>query len=161
MEKISIKYNISLQEFMEAYESHWKAHKMGTKSNVITSLVGMIIGVCFLFNYFTLGVIIAISSLILLTTTLLRNFLYKRSYENSPKYSQECNATFTGEIIYVENAAGKSELKWNIYKSYLESTRYILIYMGKNSFSIIPKSAFKSEEEIDNFKSMLNKNIKR
>jgi hypothetical protein len=160
MNEISIEYKITQQEFMEAYEFHWKAQGNGTMSNSIISVVGIIIGLYIIQNYSIAGYIITLLSLVFLILIISRKYIYQRSYLHSLKYSKDCKASFTNEAISTENAVGKSEINWSIYNRFVETPTQILIYMSKNSFSIIPKSAFKTEQELGIFKTMLSENIK-
>ena len=161
MNEISIEYKISQREFMEAYEFHWKAQGNGTMSNSIISIIGIMIGLYIIQDYSIAGYFITSLCLVFLILIISRKYIFLRSYLNSPKYSQNCKASFTNDSINVENATGKSELNWSIFNRYVDTPTQILIYMSKNSFSIIPKSAFKTEQEVSFFKTMLNEKMKR
>ena len=160
MEKISLQYKISLDDFKNAYEHHWKGINLGTKANIITSLAGILAASAIFFYNVIIGVVILSISCILLAITLLRNFIYKKSYLNSPKFTKEIKVIFSDETIQTETAVGKSELTWDICNSFTETEDYFLLYMSKNLFSIIPKSEFKDNEELEDFHSLIKKKIK-
>jgi len=157
MKKISLQYNISLKDFLDAYEYHWRLNKLGTKSNSLLALTGIIIGLfSFVINYIA-GIVISVCSVILIVIIMLRKFLYTRAFKNSPKYVSEIKVLFTDNNIVTENAAGKSELNWSIYNKFIENKDYFLLYLSNNSFSIIPKRAFQKNEDLDDFRNMLKK----
>lgn len=53
----------------------------------------------------------------------------------------------------------ESKVKWNTVERYVETDRYIFIYISAVSAYIIPKEDFDSEEKKDKFITILNKKI--
>jgi hypothetical protein len=159
MKKISLQYKISFKDFKDAYEHHWKRKNLGTKANMITSMVGILIASVIFYYNVIVGIVILSVSCILLAITLLRNFLYKKSYFASPKFAKEIKVIFSDKTIQTETAVGKSELTWDIYTSFTETRDYFLLYMSQNSFSIVPKSALIDNKALEDFRSLIKKNI--
>jgi hypothetical protein len=160
MKRISLQYKISLKDFKDAYEHHWKSKKLGTKANIITSMAGVLVAFGISLYNVIVGAVVLSIGCILFAITLLRNFSYRKSYLNSPKFAKEIKVIFSDETIQTETAVGKSELTWDIYSSFTETKDYFLLYMSKNSFSIVPKSALKNNEALEDFRSLMKKKIK-
>lgn len=77
----------------------------------------------------------------------------------SSRFGEEIHVIFTDESIRVEASDGCSDLKWGFYKWYLDSPRHLLVYTGKNAFSLIPKRAFSNSEEASRVLEMVRRNI--
>lgn len=160
MKKISLQYRITLQDFTEAYEYHWKSKKLGTRTNFYLSIFGIVAAILLSFYNMPAGIVVFVVGFFLLSITLLRSFLYKRSYLASPKYAKEIHATFSDSEIHTQCAIGSSGLTWDIYIAHTESKNKFLLYVSKNNFSILPKRAFKNNQELEFFRELIHNKIK-
>jgi len=145
---------------MSACNAHWTAHRQGAKGNLIIGFVGLVVGLVFIASMFWIAVLILIAGSVLIFITLLRSFLWKRAFRDAKKYNNDISITFNDDLIRVESAAGKSDLKWGFYSWYLDTPEYILLYMTKRNFSVIPKSAFNDSVNAGQFIETIKTRLK-
>ena len=161
MEPISIHYHMTEAEFMTAYNAHWSAHHQSTLSNVITGMVGVVVGLALLSLTFWLAVIAVVAGGLLLLITWLRSFLCRRAFRDAKKYNVNISVAISDAAVHVESAEGKSDLKWDFFTWYLDTPAHVLLYMTKRNFSIIPKSAFQDETQVQAFVELVKSKLKK
>ena len=152
---------MSEPEFMKACNNHWSAHRQGTTSNLIVSFVAIVLGLAFLFFTFWIAISLAAIGGVLLLITWLRSFLWRRAFREAKKYSEDIAVVIKDNSVNVESAEGKSDLKWDFFTWYLDTPEYVLLYMTKRSFSVIPKSAFQNEQGVQAFVDLVKSKLKK
>ena len=87
--------------------------------------------------------------------------LPRRVFRGDPKFRDEYNliCSDAGVTVKTENIA--SSIKWNFYTSVIENDRFYLLVYGKNlpSFSILPKRAFRNNEDELIFRDLLRRHL--
>lgn len=145
MNAYHLKYSISEAEFLEAYEAHWRIKKQSSKSNLIYGVVALLLGGALYFYIGWIGVLLAAVGAILIVMVMLRRFLHIRAYRENKKYRDQIEVVFTEEKIEVRSNDGESKLNWSVFQKYVDTQHFLLLYISSNSFSIIPKQAFKDD----------------
>jgi hypothetical protein len=163
MNPIEIHYTLTLSQYMAACAAHWKAHRQGTLTQFLVGSIGVGVGLATIkfvawppISYALVAMGVAIWMV-----PILRSWLYRRAYREAKKYTENIHATFTTQGIHIESAEGKSDLKWSFYSKYLNARDYVLLYMTRQSFSVIPKSAFADESEAERFIRLVDANLER
>jgi hypothetical protein len=161
MEPITIRYRLTETEFMRACGAHWATLGLGTRSNVITGLLIAVLGLAMLSFLFWLALILAAVGAALVIITGVRSYLWHKSFRDAKKYNTDILVVIKEDSVHVESAEGKSDLNWGFFSWYLDTPDYVLLYMTKRSFSVIPKSAFQDAQGrqafVDIVKSKLEK----
>ncbi len=163
MEPISIEYQLTKKEFLQACNYHWNSHKVGIKSMIILGIVGIALGsILICLKFLTeLAVAFVILSIILLILPLIRHIIWQKSFDNNKKFHNKTKVVFDDNLLHVKGALGSSELKWDIYSNYLETPEYVLLYMTKRNFSVIPKYAFESQYSLTSFINLVKSKLKQ
>lgn len=164
MNDISIRYRVTLRQFMAACEANWRARWQGTGTNLLAGSVGVVAGYwaprCIrhpILDWLATAVMIA--GILLILVTMLRYFIWRRAFRDTPKYMREIHVKFTDASIHVESAEGVSDLNWSYYREYLETPESFLLFIAKHTFSVIPKSAFEDAPMQERFRVLLQSRL--
>lgn len=82
----------------------------------------------------------------------------KRFYERTRTGNNECNATFSEDLIHVESADSSSDVKWTAIKSFSENNKVLLLYLAPAKFLILPKREFQPGQ-VEELRSMLQRKL--
>ena len=80
-------------------------------------------------------------------------------FQRNPKFREEYHLTFSRENIHFKTTSLESTLQWTHYERVIESRELFLLMYGKGLYTLIPKRAFSSEEEINSFRTLLRQTI--
>jgi hypothetical protein len=76
-------------------------------------------------------------------------------WKTNPKFGEEHHLTLTTEELHFRTATIDSTIKWTFYIKYLESKKAFVLIYGKSMYSVIPKRALASPEQITEFRNLL------
>ncbi len=144
---------------MSAQEAFWRSRKIGSKGELVWGAVGVTGGVALLVNGSPWGWALFAVGAILAIFVSARYLLHRRAYRESPAFSGLTAASFGEDHIQVVNPIGSSQLDWSLYQSAMENDAFFLPMISKRSFSIIPKRAFVSGADIDEFRALLESKL--
>lgn len=81
------------------------------------------------------------------------------SFKRNPKFRTEYALTFRPEGIRFKTATIDSNLDWSYYDGVVEDSRLFLLRYGKSLYTVIPKSAFTNEGDMDRFRELARMKI--
>jgi len=151
---IELRYRLSFEQFMAACNKHWEATRVGSRVNLAIGSIGLLLGAFLLLGQqqiFWGGVVCIGVSCVLILLIPMRYFNYRRFYYQTSKYANEIELTLTTDQMRFKTAGVESKLDWSFYSRYLETPDAVLLYYHKRMFSILPKSAFSSDQELGRF----------
>ena len=64
------------------------------------------------------------------------------------------------EELTLSSPIFQSTLKWQIYTHFIETTNLFMVYQSKRLFNMFPKRAFSNEQELDEFRYLLERKIR-
>ena len=64
------------------------------------------------------------------------------------------------EEIVIETSLSKTEVKWPAISQFKESKNSYFLFMGKSKALIFPKRIFKTDEEVNDFKKLVDSKMK-
>lgn len=110
-----------------------------------------------------------LSSLLLIAMPIMyvsivvwRNLIYtKKLYEKDPSLKEEYSITFLENEVVYHSGQNTTALPWSSFSQFKESADYIYIYVFGRTVTIIPKRIFKSEEDLKQFRELLESKLKR
>lgn len=137
-----IRYRISARDFMAAYEAHWSARHIGTRANLIAGALALLLSGAVLPLARRPAWFLAATGLVLLGLTGLRLLIWRKAYQGARKYQAEIVLTIAATGVRIETAHGRSELTWDFFSAFRETSDYLLLYLTRRTFSIIPQRAF-------------------
>jgi YcxB-like protein len=85
----------------------------------------------------------------------------KIEFRRNPKFREEYHLTFSRENIHFKTTSLDSTLQWTHYERIIESPDLFLLMYGKGIYTLIPKRCFKSNEEINAFRTLVSQTIGR
>lgn len=154
---IQLRYHVTLKDFLAAHEVHWKKEKVGTHQALWLGISGLI-ATPFIYLWLneTLGILLAAACFVHLLMPVLRRFRSRWMFNQSKKFNSPFVVTYAEKDIRFQADGIDSVLAWNIYSSCVEGDAEFLLYMSRTEFTIVPKFAFASDEEMDAFKQMIS-----
>lgn len=161
MDPITIRYRLTEPEFMRACGAHWSTLRQGTRSNVITGLLIVILGLAMLSFFFWMALILTTVAGALILITGVRSLLWRKAFRDAKKYNRDILVVIKEDIVHVESAEGKSDLNWGFFSWYLDTPDYVLLYMTKRNFSVIPKSAFQDAQGLHAFVDIVKSKLEK
>ncbi len=161
MSTISVTYSLSENDFMHAARALWSYEAIGDTGNVIIAIVCATVGPLLLIYGQQLGWLVLAIAVFFLGLTWARNVIWRRSYRKMEKYTAPITAAFSDTSVAVNSAQGSSDLPWSYFKTYAETPDYFFLTAPKRGLSIIPKSAFATEETLDQTRAYMAANLPR
>lgn len=164
MDALTATYSVSEADFMKACEAHWRARKMGSALGTLVGLAAVLLGAAVAWLYPS-GVIHKLALAIVVVggvyplVIILRYFIWRKAYRDARKFQDSIAVTFTDDGIHVESAAGVSDLNWSAYNRFLMTPDFYILYMARNTFSVIPRTAFNAADR-DALEQLLKRKLK-
>ena len=159
METFDIRYSLTLQQFMAASSAHWRAHRQGAAFQICAGLLGIAVGITALSLVEWLAIALIIVGILMLCVVWLRWVIWRRAFRESRKYTEDIHVVANHDGLHIESAEGTSDLNWGFYSKYLDTRDYVILYMTRHSFSIIPKTAFESPEHAERFITLVSSHL--
>lgn len=152
-----VAYTINETDFLNAWECLWRSRNQGTRTAHLLGLGGAAFGALVFIlvpDIRGLALALMIVGSLLALFPFLRRWLYLRAFRSNPKFHLPTEADFGEDVIVTRSEIANAELKWDLYRQVLESENAFLLMHGKQTFSLLPKRAFASDEEIVEFRSL-------
>jgi hypothetical protein len=87
---------------------------------------------------------------------LMRKFwLPQMMYNRNKSLQSEYLWDFSEEGVYVKSDCMEAQFDWSKFTSVVTGSKYYLLYVGRDQFSVIPKRGFESREELATFDRLL------
>ena len=157
---MQIRYEITPSDHLEMLKV-----RVGPGARPGKILIG-IGGICLgIFGYYFFGdtwiVVIAVFAALTLTQTFLPYMIHRRIYHRNPQLFEMRTVTFTDEGVKSEKATGNIEAKWSSFQKFKETKNLFLTYQSKDVVGMVPKRAFSSSEDIEQFRNFLASKLPR
>jgi|SRR5690349_9106817 len=76
-------------------------------------------------------------------------------FRRDDRFRQDFDAEISDAGVNIACAAGSSQYNWNAFSRYVETKSLFLLYQAPQVFNILPKRAFRTDEEVA-FRSLLS-----
>lgn len=90
----------------------------------------------------------------------LRRVIFNKKWASEPLFSTEHFVAADEQGVYFRMGKIESNLPWNYYESFLETTDGFLLIYG-DSFNYLPKRVFAEESALDQFRELIAKKLSR
>lgn len=80
-------------------------------------------------------------------------------YRDNPFFREECILTISDEGIFSRTKTRETNFKWEACTKVSETTKFYFIWYGKNTFAIIPKTAFKTRRDKEIFQNLFKTHV--
>ena len=160
-EVISIRFNNNEKEYGEVIRIHL-LKSLRTKIDIIIAIILILSGFIFL-NYYGYSAIWALmigaGTLFLFIMLYALYILPPKRFRQEPKFKDEYILDFSEDGLIFKTEQLNSKLDWSYYNKVWESDKFYLLFYGKGLYTFIPKRAFVSEAQQDQFRKLLNTKI--
>jgi hypothetical protein len=159
---VQLQYQITLAEFKEMA---WLRHR---------SSLRWMIGLCFgalVFiagaTLFALGdrglslVLILLSPLQVVVFTIVSSLTIRWTFRRNSRMFGPRTVTIDETGISSDHALGHNEAKWSSYQDFKETKNLFLLYHSADLIGILPKRAFASQAELEQFRALVTSKIPR
>ena len=89
----------------------------------------------------------------------VRPLVIRRWFKHNPKFSETYHLALDRTGIHFRTKSIDSRVTWDHYTKVLEDDRLWLLVYGTRMYSVIPKRALKSDDEVARFRSLVAQNI--
>ena len=80
-------------------------------------------------------------------------------FKHNPKFRGTYHLTLDRTGLHFRTRSMESHLEWGFFSRVLENGRLCLLVYGTRMYSVIPKRAFKSQAELDSFRSLVHGSV--
>lgn len=164
MEAIEVRFQYTEKEYIQAGRQFLLMNKLLKKSDIVLSIVLLPFALLYLFlsDFSTLSIVVCICTVIYMVIIgILYYLIPKMTYKQNSKLQEEYYLVFSEEGIKFRTNTIHSDLQWDVYKDFLENEAFFYLCQNKQLYSVIPKRAFKDEEEIQRFQELVCKRVKK
>ena len=163
MEIIEVRFQYTEKEYIQASRQYMFMSKLLKKSDIILPFVFLPLSVLYMFlaDFNVWSIIICVSAWLYLVVIGASYYLIpKVTYKQNAKFREEYYLAFSGEGIRFQTNTINSDLQWDVYKDMLENEEYFYLCQNKQMYSVIPKSAFQDESQVQQFKELVLGKVK-
>lgn len=104
---------------------------------------------------------IVIGLAVIFSAPFVRRLTSKIKWDREPLFQTRHKVAASDEGVYFQMGVIESNLDWRYYQRLLESPAGFLLVYGGDSFNYLPKRAFSGEEQIDRFRALAARKLKR
>ncbi|MGE5657476.1 MAG: YcxB family protein [Actinomycetota bacterium] len=152
---MKLEYQLTLNDYVEASQAHLKSRSIllwigsilffliGILSIIFNPAEGM--GYCF--------VVLGIFYIPLIK--LINRYQLTRLWKSQPSIREPISLEVNEERINFKSPAFESNVKWQVYTKFRETKKLFMLYQSHHLFNILPKRAFVSNEQLDQFRELL------
>jgi len=147
---------------------HLAAERLYYKSTVVAKVdkvVAAILALVGVFSTWAAGtfwwtlIFLPLAILEWLNLLSIRPFVIRRWFKHNPKFTETYHLVLDRSGIQFRTKSIDSRITWEHYTKVLEDDRLWLLVYGRRMYSVIPKRAFKDDNEMDRFRSLVAQNI--
>lgn len=138
---------------MQASRAHWKKQGSGSEYDIVIGAGIMVVGI--MWNM----MILTFLGALLVLFIVARSLIWRKLFRDMRKYHDDISVTFSDEKVRTESCVGTSDLRWDAFKAYFDTKDFILLYINKHAFSIIPKKAFSNPDQLEFFMNMVRRHL--
>jgi hypothetical protein len=162
-EEITISFQPELKDQIRASIAHYRAGKLRICDRIagsIAILTGLLILLLSGWQWW-------LAILLPLAIVEWSDFLHGHTLQawiffvRNPKFRERYSLAFHPEGIHFKTATINSTVAWTHYESVIEDSVIFLLRYGKSMYSVIPKRAFATEDDLCRFREMIRSRIQR
>ncbi len=104
--------------------------------------------------------LIAGSIFLLLLQWVIPSLVFRRVYRRNIRMFGTRTVTISDTGIVADHQLGHVESTWNMYEKFRETQKLFLLYQGADLIGIVPKRAFASPADIQQFRALITSNVR-
>jgi len=158
---VQLKYEITLPEFREMA---WLRHRSSIRwiIGICMGILGLGLGFAlYVYADHSIGLtLIAGSIFLLLLQWVIPSLVFRRVYRRNIRMFGTRTVTISDTGIVADHQLGHVESTWNMYEKFRETQKLFLLYQGADLIGIVPKRAFASPADIQQFRALITSNVR-
>jgi len=141
----------------------WLRHRSSIRwiTGICLGAGGLILGLVFFFytdHWLGLFLMIAFAFL-LLVQLIVPSLAFARVYRRNSRLFGMRTVTLSDAGIVSDHQMGHTESAWNMYEKFRETQNLFLLYQSADIIGIVPKRAFASPADLEQFRSLIASRI--
>jgi hypothetical protein len=158
---IHLTFQYSEQDYVRAMRAHY-ASRLRLKLDAAVAVAAALLGI-YLWRspdsrWRGIG-LVCLSAVLVLMLVVAFGVIPKFVFHREPKFRDEYSLTFSPEGIHFRTAHINSQLEWSLYTRALVDAHSFVLYYGTNLFTVIPKRAFDTAEQLAAFERLIKGKI--
>jgi len=141
----------------------WLRHRSSIRwiTGICLGAGGLILGLVFFFyTDHWLGLFLMIAFVFLLLVQLIvPSLAFARVYRRNSRLFGMRTVTLSDAGIVSDHQMGHTESAWNMYEKFRETQNLFLLYQSADIIGIVPKRAFASPADLEQFRSLIASKI--
>ncbi len=161
MPDLSLTYHITQDDFVAAQRAHQRRNTSGRMQYGIGMfLFGWFIFLALFSAIFTPKVWLNYTLPLVLAAAYLYlyYFAHRIAYRKNAGLFSDIAVDIAADGVHIVTPHSESTVPWSRYRSWLESKKVFLLYMGERTFNIIPKRVLTPEQQ-DGLRKLLQENV--
>ena len=142
----------------------WLRHRSSIRwiIGICVGAGGLILGlVFFVYADHWLGIfLIAFSVFLLLLQLVIPPLVFARVYRRNSRLFGMRTITLSDTGIVSDHQLGHTESAWNMYEKFCETPRLFLLYQSADIIGIVPKRAFASAADLQQFRALIASKVR-
>ena len=142
----------------------WLRHRSSIRwiIGICLGIVMLALGLVFyVYADHSVGIILIAGSIFLLLLQLIiPPLVFARVYRRNSRLFGMRTVTVSDHGIVSDNQLGHTESAWNMYEKFRETRNLFLLYQSADIIGIVPKRAFASPAELEQFRSLIASRIR-
>jgi hypothetical protein len=167
---MNLEYRLTLQDYLEANQAHIKSQKLlyftyWSFAALAILLLALNVTVFFLsggwspFDLIFTCLIIAFAIYFNPELLIGQRYALKKVWQSQPSIREPMTLEITEEALTFHSPMFQAVNYWKAYPNFVETKNLFILYLSKQSFNLIPKRAFSSTEQIQEFRELLPRKI--
>lgn len=143
-------YRLSPSDYMQGCAAYWSKTRQGNVANLAAGFAAIAVAAgAFVFTDFSLwlSALLFLPGIVLVAMVALRHVMWRRNFARSRPHAGDIHIRFYDQGIGVDMTGGSSNLEWDFYEAFLETEDFFILIIAPNNFSVIPKSAFSTDDQ--------------
>lgn len=159
---VDLNFFLNWQEYFAAQEYFRSRRYNLAPEKVIGGVLMTLSSLWFFLDGLNLSAAIglAVGLAIVFGAPAFRRWTSRRRWNREPLFQTEHTISVSEAGVYFLMGKIESNLDWRYYKRLLESPDGFLLIYGNDSFNLLPKRSFASEELMREFRALVGKKLK-
>lgn len=157
MKQVKTTFLYTKEEYVKAVQKYLFMNKVITPFSIIFAAI---LFACSIIYYITKGsdtifaLLVTVSAIYLCMLLAIYFFQPKFIFKQTEKFHETYQLTFSLDAIDFQTASISSKLEWKMYHKLWENNDFFYLIQNKNIYTVLPKRAFSSLQEIDSFRDI-------
>jgi hypothetical protein len=165
---MQLEYRLSLKDYQEANQAHLKLQRWVYFFFWFFILLGLFSIIIYFVSGRQLDVFVIIYLLVFPTILVnpyfsnpIKNSFISRIWKGLPTLHHPITIEVNEEVLKIKTINSESSIQWQLYTKAVETKSLFMLYEAKMLFYMIPKRAFRSDEQVEEFRELLRTKIEK